>query len=207
MCGIISIGDNMYPTLQSYINRYYKNYRISLIVIFGGIALIATLMIITEISSVMIVIFLLIMVIITPQIIIQYKKNCARISNLNNDTKNELEKELNNLIVISNNNYTLTENLIFIHSSFEWIRYEDILLIYERTRLKNHSIDTYVTLIGSNKRIYCLPTSTTSLTINYELYDIKEIVIEKNNKVLVEKTKNNKKILNEKYRIDLEELL
>ena len=126
------------------------------------------------------------------------------IKGLKNDE--ELSSELNNILFHILYNYMLTENYVIGHySKKEAVNYKDIVLIcysYSGTR---NGIYKKLDIINKYGKKYSFEIGSTSLYLGKEEEpkNFSNILLEKNQNILVGKTKENKKILLEKYNIKI----
>ena len=187
--------------LKEYIKAIKKDFKLALVI--GAVFLVASsFLFICKINQIGFLLFIFGAIIIGTEIV--------EILNFNNIYKamseseeNAIENELNKTILTSKNNYTITENGIFIPQKLFFMKYQDIILIYERPKFKSNSLEVYINIITKDNKRFYLPTYTTNMTIGFEYYDLREIIIKKNPSVLVGKNKENKMILKEKYNIIL----
>ena len=118
------------------------------------------------------------------------------IKRLKNDR--ELSSELNNILFHIPYNYMLTENYVIGHySKKETIKYKDIVLIcysYSGTR---NGIYKKLDIINKYGKKYSFEIGSTALYLekDEEPKDFSNILLEKNQNILVVKTKEIKKIL------------
>ena len=186
--------------LDKYIKNNRKNIKVGLII---GIIifLISLILFALKIKGAATIFFIFsILTIIT--IIFDRYKLIEKEKSLTEEEKKRIESELNKTTFVSKNHYIITDNGIFIPNKLEFINYNEILCIYERPKFSRYSLDINIHIITKNNDL-CLPTYTTALTIGFTYYDLKEIITKNNPQVLIGKTKENKKILKEKYQINL----
>ncbi len=123
-----------------------------------------------------------------------------QIKKLKND--DELHEELKHIIRYVEYEYILTENYIIKeYSKKETLKYEDVVLMYKKLSISRYDgIYQELYLITNKGRKY-------GFIIESDRYDepkdFSDILLEKNPNVLIEKTKENKRILLEKYGIKL----
>lgn len=118
----------------------------------------------------------------------------------------ELSIKLNHIIGHVAYNYILTENYIIgNYSKKETVKYKDIVLIYYSFSGSKTGIDKILTIIKNNGKKYSfiIDSSALSWYEDEEPKDFSNILLEKNPSILVGKTKENKKILLEKYNIKI----
>lgn len=133
-----------------------------------------------------------------------YKK-LKYINSLDNNSKLEIEKELENPI-FDCIDYTITPHFIFNKSSLDIIYYDDIYLIQKdiTVSLGRNSKTYCCAYIVSKKYNYCLVNySMNFIDGSLKILDLYDFIIYKNKNVLIDATKENKKILKEKYNINL----
>ncbi len=120
-------------------------------------------------------------------------------------TINNIINELKNISFNVAGNYILTDNYIIDLTSKNFIiKYTDIILIYKKHVFKRYSIDTVLNIVTINNKNHKFAIDTDCNTINLEYKDFSDIILSKNKNVLVGKTKENKKIVKEKYGIELD---
>ncbi len=187
--------------LKEYIKAIKKDFKLAIGI--GIIFLIISIiLLICKISSIGLILFSFGTIMIVTEIVeILNFNNIYKI--MSESEKNDIENELNKTILTSKNNYTITENGIFIPRKLFFMKYQDIILIYERPKFRSNTLEVYINIITEDNKRFHLPTYTTNMTIGFEYYDLKEIIIKKNPSVLVGKNKENKIILKEKYNIIL----
>ncbi len=119
----------------------------------------------------------------------------------------EIDNLITEVIEYRKDEYLFSKKIIFDYATLEFISYNDILCIYNKTKIEGHSPGTDIVkkiVVVTKKKKYIFRQSS----MNDEMCDLKfknlsEIIIEKNPNVLVGNTKENKKILEEKYRIKI----
>lgn len=172
--------------------------------------------IISEIISLIFVIicnmntFLLILWIISALITLKkIRKTIKNVNNVYNNLTEKKKKEINfdlkqPLLFVPESNWIMTNNNIIIkNNKFDIINYDDIILMYYKLGIKLGKPCKFkqsVIIILKNKNKY-------KFTVNVENDDdfikCSNIIREKNPNVLEEKSKQNIKIIKEKYNIDI----
>ena len=116
------------------------------------------------------------------------------------DNYTEVNEELKNIIYNSKEGYIFTENYaILIGSDVLICKYEQILMIYRDKYLSNRlgPFESIFLITDDGKRFEFILWSLFSEKNNN--FDLENFIKKKNSSVLVGKTKENKKILKEKY--------
>lgn len=116
-----------------------------------------------------------------------------------------LKNELDNILLNVSSKYFLTNNYIVSYFNDSLIKYDDIVLIYYKTRaMSAHGIYTMMYVVEKNGKVSRFEVSNTSTTIgDEEPMDFKNILLEKNPNILIGLSKNNKEKIFEAYKIKL----
>lgn len=132
-------------------------------------------------------------------------KRFKKIHSYNKEIISKIDKELTDSI-LDRVDYTLTKSYIFNKGSFDIIFYEDIFLIQNSMTfsLGLNSLFYPCTYLVTKNGNYCLVNySMNFYDKDIRILDLYDFIIYKNNKVLINDTKENIKILKDKYQIDL----
>lgn len=131
-------------------------------------------------------------------------KNKRVIKNISSNDKVMYENELSTYLYKTKENYIFTENFIFFFdsSNIEICKYEDVLMIYKKMYLgfKMGPQESYYILTKKGNLFKVLLWSLDG-DKNNENLDLEKLFIEKNSNILIGKTKENKKIIKEKYKL------
>lgn len=119
-----------------------------------------------------------------------------------------LKEELNNILVYCKHCYILTEKYIILYfGKLKIIRYEDIILLYKKKGGANGSGEgyrKYLSIITRNGKKFSTLIGTTGVWDgDGQPIDFSDTILKKNKDVLIGKTKENKKIILEKYNIKI----
>lgn len=153
--------------------------------------------------------FLVIMMPLAYEIFATIKYAYKKIKYIKSFDKNDMLKIENSIQnpIFESIDYILTEKFIFNKCNLEIINYSDIYLIKKDWTVSlGRMSDIYdCVYIVTNKGNYCLKTYQSNF-INSEKHfkrDLDEFLLAQNKEILIDDTKENKKILKEKYNIDL----
>lgn len=125
-----------------------------------------------------------------------------KIKKIISSNKESFDKELNNLIIHTKENFIFTDNYVFFLSrNLQICTYNQLLLMYKTVKCqKGFGYIGYlviVTKFGKYDIVLYHPQSNLS---NIDIEDkIEKVLLLKNPNILIGKTKENKKILKEKY--------
>jgi len=152
-------------------------------------------------KSIIMCLFLLIPIV---DILSNYFKDKKYVSNLSDNCKQDLNKELESTL-LTNNEWYLTEKYIFItEPNIMTIRYDDIILMYYKLHLSpsrfNSRFYQQVIIVLNNGQKYKFTVESNN---NEDFIKCAGIISAKNKNILIEKTKENLKILNQKYGLKL----
>lgn len=124
----------MYPKIQEYIDKYKIGVKKSIIMILLFALFVSVISIIWK--SYHEIFFVLGFVgVCLVHIQKKYHDYLKIIDNMSDEIKKEIETELSTTMLVSEWNYTVTKNSIFIPNIFAMIKYEDIVLVFERPHL------------------------------------------------------------------------
>jgi len=115
--------------------------------------------------------------------------------------------ELSN-ILFEGMDYTLTQNYVVDNTSFTFIKYEDILLIETTKKLglgASFTTPLEILYIYTKDGNYSLITKDFSLLNNNNIYygNLSDFIKYKNPEVLIGNNENNRKLIKEKFNIDV----
>jgi len=104
--------------------------------------------------------------------------------------------------------YTLTQNYVVDNTSFTFIKYEDILLIETTKKLglgASFTTPLEILYIYTKDGNYSLITKDFSLLNNNNIYygNLSDFIKYKNPEVLIGNNENNRKLIKEKFNIDV----
>lgn len=124
--------------------------------------------------------------------------------NIPSALKVQLNEELKTPI-LTRDDCILTENNLVILNTylFDYVSYNDIILIYKKMVLNKRSLDQNLCVLTKKNKIFKFPIYTSAMLNNIKLDDFTEIIIKKNPNVLINKTKQNLLIIEKKYKIKL----
>jgi len=124
------------------------------------------------------------------------------IKNFDKKTMLEIEDAIQNPIFKSTD-YVLTDKFIFYKFDIELIKYSDIYLLKKGWTISlGRPSDLYdCVYIVTNKGNYCLRANKSDF-LSFKR-DLDEFLLAQNKEILIDDTKENKKILKERYNIDL----
>lgn len=132
---------------------------------------------------------------------------CLEYINLRKMIKNDvLLDELKNKIIFYSPGYIITENFIIRYSPvIEIVSFKEIIFIQQKRNLEKGGISSYLEIITLVKKKFKFLINTSGIIFEDKaiVKDFSDIILKKNPSVLVGKTKENKKILLEKYNIKI----
>lgn len=114
--------------------------------------------------------------------------------------------ELKNKILFYSAGYIITENFIIRYSPvIEIVSFKEIIFIQQKRNLEKGGISSYLEIITLVKKKFKFLINTSGIIFEDKaiVKDFSDIILKKNPSVLVGKTKENKKILLEKYNIKI----
>lgn len=123
--------------------------------------------------------------------------------------KDILDKEVADGTFDLNKDAILTKSFYIDFETFDIIKFDEVVLLYSKLGIGkfmfNNGLNHYVYAISKDREIHVVNNWSTRhmYAEGSEIYDL---MIEKCPRALIEKTKENKKILKEKYDIDLDDL-
>ena len=207
----IKLNNMICTKLETLIYGTKKSNTIGIIYISIVLMFFTLITILSDINNV--ILLLMFVLILFFSITRNSKRNSKNIKiflkSIDKNLKQKIEKELENPLIYCNYHYALTENYIIkVDNPYIILEYKDIIMMYQKThynlgKYSTRGIDTYLVLITKENQKYEFLISTTILTLNYELKNISDVIKQKKTDVLEEKTKENIKLIKQKYNIDL----
>ena len=115
-----------------------------------------------------------------------------------------LKNELDSIILNVSGIYFLTDNYIVRYFSNSLIKYDDIVLSYYKTYSNlSRGISKMMYVVEKNGKVSSFEVSNTAVYLGDEPKDFKNILLEKNPKILIGLSQENKEKLFDTYKIKL----
>lgn len=134
-----------------------------------------------------------------------YKDLKRNILEISDERKEELNKELSNLLFSSSSkDYFLTENYLIDYKYMDIIRYSDIMMMYKRFGINNDTArnpSEKINIITKDKKVVLVQWDMSVKTKERYKEDLMDFIKSKNNEILIGNTKENRQIIYEKYGI------